>query len=281
MSTWIFQGNMDRFDVDDYLTGEQLIYWTVTHKSHQRKVTVGDPVFIWRAKGSFRCSAGVVAKAYVCEPCRPKGKVAHPERLREGHWRSPDLEVGTIKAGLLLEDTRLTPGSGMLTRDHVASDPVLARSQIIRARVGSNFLLNNQQADRLSTLWRSAKDSVTTSLSHDNLTVAEGRVMYAVHAYRERNKRLVTIAKQRFTVTEGRLYCQLCGFSFETAYGEIGRGFIEAHHTKPVWRSDGREPTHIDDLMMVCANCHRMLHRGDPVYNLGILKELFRKEDFA
>lgn len=30
------------------------------------------------------------------------------------------------------------------------------------------------------------------------------------------------------------LHCSVCGFDFEQVYGEIGRDFIEAHHTKPV-----------------------------------------------
>lgn len=56
--------------------------------------------------------------------------------------------------------------------------------------------------------------------------------------------------------------CMICGFDFEVAYGELGRGFIEVHHIKPL--SELKEEVVIDpekDLICVCSNCHRMLHR--------------------
>jgi 5-methylcytosine-specific restriction protein A len=56
--------------------------------------------------------------------------------------------------------------------------------------------------------------------------------------------------------------CCTCGFDFEAVYGERGRGFIEVHHTKPLYLND--EEQVVDpktDLVPVCSNCHRMLHR--------------------
>jgi 5-methylcytosine-specific restriction protein A len=56
--------------------------------------------------------------------------------------------------------------------------------------------------------------------------------------------------------------CCICGFDFELAYGERGKGFIEIHHTKPLSEVD--EEIFINpetDLVPVCSNCHRMIHR--------------------
>ncbi len=56
--------------------------------------------------------------------------------------------------------------------------------------------------------------------------------------------------------------CKICGFNFETTYGELGVEFIEVHHLKPV--STLTESTIIspeNDMTVVCSNCHRMLHR--------------------
>ncbi|WP_423911183.1 HNH endonuclease [Candidatus Spongiihabitans sp.] len=71
------------------------------------------------------------------------------------------------------------------------------------------------------------------------------------------------------------LKCACCGFDFFTTYGKIGRGFIEAHHTKPVstLHEDGEE-THLDDIALVCSNCHRMLHRRRPWLGMEDLSEL-------
>ena len=61
---------------------------------------------------------------------------------------------------------------------------------------------------------------------------------------------------------EGKyLKCEVCGFDFEKVYGKLGAGYIEVHHKKPV--SEGERITDLNnDLVMLCANCHRMIHRG-------------------
>ncbi|MCM1399194.1 MAG: HNH endonuclease [Clostridium sp.] len=56
--------------------------------------------------------------------------------------------------------------------------------------------------------------------------------------------------------------CMICGFDFQEVYGELGKGYIEVHHIEPLSSLD--EETVINpatDLICVCANCHRMLHR--------------------
>lgn len=56
--------------------------------------------------------------------------------------------------------------------------------------------------------------------------------------------------------------CMACGFDFEKAYGNLGRGFIEVHHVVPL--HSVKEEVVINpetDLVCLCANCHRMIHR--------------------
>ena len=56
--------------------------------------------------------------------------------------------------------------------------------------------------------------------------------------------------------------CQACGFDFEKTYGEIGKDYIEVHHIKPLCEREGAEGVNAaTDLICVCANCHRMIHR--------------------
>jgi putative restriction endonuclease len=56
-----------------------------------------------------------------------------------------------------------------------------------------------------------------------------------------------------------------CSVDFEQVYGEIGRDFIEAHHTKLVASLEENARVTITDLLPVCSNCHRMLHRCMPL----------------
>jgi 5-methylcytosine-specific restriction protein A len=59
------------------------------------------------------------------------------------------------------------------------------------------------------------------------------------------------------------LVCAACGFSFEIAYGEIGKDFIHVHHVVPVSQlGSGYQLDPVTDLVPLCANCHAMAHQG-------------------
>jgi 5-methylcytosine-specific restriction protein A len=61
------------------------------------------------------------------------------------------------------------------------------------------------------------------------------------------------------------LVCEVCQFDFHAIYGERGDGYIECHHTQALETLEPGAKTHIRDLVLVCSNCHRMIHRyADP-----------------
>jgi predicted HNH restriction endonuclease len=55
--------------------------------------------------------------------------------------------------------------------------------------------------------------------------------------------------------------CMGCGFDFGKTYGTLGRGYIEVHHAMPLADYGIRETDPEKDLTVLCANCHRMVHR--------------------
>ena len=55
--------------------------------------------------------------------------------------------------------------------------------------------------------------------------------------------------------------CMACGFNFEEFYGEIGKGFIEVHHVVPLANAGKTKTNPETDLVVLCANCHRMVHK--------------------
>jgi hypothetical protein len=75
-----------------------------------------------------------------------------------------------------------------------------------------------------------------------------------------RNRSLVKKAKQKLGTI-----CQCCGFIFLNKYGPIGEGFIECHHLKPLSERYGQKSssfrTGINDVAVLCSNCHRMIHK--------------------
>jgi 5-methylcytosine-specific restriction enzyme A len=97
----------------------------------------------------------------------------------------------------------------------------------------------------------------------EDFEAEEGRLLTRRHVHRERNASLVRRKKQAVMRTHGRLACEVCGFDFATRYGDLGEGFIEAHHILPL-AAAGPAITRLADLAVVCSNCHRMLHRAKP-----------------
>lgn len=73
--------------------------------------------------------------------------------------------------------------------------------------------------------------------------------------------------------------CMVCGFDFEETYGEIGRGYIEVHHVVPI--SNTEQETIInpcEDLVCLCANCHRMIHRKrNAILSVNELRKLLKR----
>lgn len=102
----------------------------------------------------------------------------------------------------------------------------------------------------------------------------EGKSVLATHKRYERNSSLIKKVKEQRLNDDPFLQCEVCGFSFMETFGDIGKGFIEAHHLKPLSERDGEHVTNKKDIALVCSNCHNMLHKGDPVFSLEDLKAL-------
>jgi len=123
--------------------------------------------------------------------------------------------------------------------------------------------------DTLNDLFHLARcriksDNLESTDSIEPLTFAEGKRLEKKHYSRERSSALVNKAKKYHSeLNSGNLPCEVCGFDFKKSYGSCGEQYIEAHHRVPLSQLDENEnqKSRIEDLAMVCANCHRMLHR--------------------
>jgi len=103
----------------------------------------------------------------------------------------------------------------------------------------------------------------------------EGQVLYKLHKIRERDKRIVDAKKGKAMKETGKLECEACGFDFYRVYGKIGEGFIECHHLKPLSNYETEAETKLDDLALVCSNCHRMFHRDMSILTICKFKLIY------
>jgi 5-methylcytosine-specific restriction protein A len=107
----------------------------------------------------------------------------------------------------------------------------------------------------------------------DDEEFLEGRVLTRLHKVHERNSAIVERKKQLVLSQTGRLACEVCRFDFGDFYGDIGEGFAECHHLVPLSDLRGVRPVRLDDLVIVCANCHRMLHRSRPMQSVAGMRD--------
>lgn len=83
-----------------------------------------------------------------------------------------------------------------------------------------------------------------------------------LHTFKERFAQTVAKKKELALAEHGTLICEVCEFDFLGVYGQLGAGFSECHHLTPVAELEEDHSTQLDELAIVCANCHRMLHRS-------------------
>lgn len=101
----------------------------------------------------------------------------------------------------------------------------------------------------------------------------EGALLYRLHRARERNRSLV-MKKKAQTVGRGvPLDCEVCGFNFERVYGKQAAEYIECHHRRPLSLS-GPTTTRLEDLALLCANCHSAIRASRPWLSVEELSEL-------
>ena len=100
----------------------------------------------------------------------------------------------------------------------------------------------------------------------------EGRVLTKLHKIRERAPGISRLKKATVLQKNGKLACEVCHFDFHEFYGEIGEGVAECHHTKPVAELRKGEKTKLSELSILCANCHRIIHKSRPMLTVPQLK---------
>jgi hypothetical protein len=133
----------------------------------------------------------------------------------------------------------------------------------------SGILISPDAAEQLECVWAEyvgavARAAFEAEFDPDADGFPEGRVVYRLHRQRERNRDVIDRAKAQAKQRYGRLVCCVCTFDFEAVYGDVGRDFIEGNHTRPLSSLPGEQETRVEDIALVCSNCHRMLHRRRP-----------------
>jgi Predicted restriction endonuclease len=179
-------------------------------------------------------------------------------------------QVGNLQTGEIRLGTDLPPAvelyeygsvcSIFYSRDAVPTDDVLLNDYRTFLSL-YDYLVNNDvsSSENLSSPTETAEyEDTSKRRKHERI---------------ERNPRLVSLAKKYHGHT-----CQICSMNFEQIYGEVGKGYIEAHHLVPLAEIKNQKIA-LDpkvDFTVLCANCHRMVHRLENPANVEQIKNIFK-----
>tara|TARA_A100001011_G_scaffold210187_1_gene218454 strand:- start:58 stop:798 length:741 start_codon:yes stop_codon:yes gene_type:complete len=191
---------------------------------------------------------------HINRPDQEKFRNANGVNLKLGNFKyyDPDYTGEGLKGGSKLDKAVLNEFYGeRLLLKSIANK--------IKATVE-----NKSVADELYSIPNEEDDTLHS--------VKEGKVIYKLHKLRERDSKINKKKKEVYFKKHGKLNCEVCDFDFYKVYDEIGKGFIEAHHRIPLSDLDGESKTGLNDLALVCSNCHRMLHREIDTLSISKLK---------
>lgn len=163
--------------------------------------------------------------------------------------------------------------NGFITRDTKPGSPLFitgkGRQYLNDHKYELKYLLTNdfKYADVKDNLKKIEIENRKIQTFDENIIISEGVKKVTEVAIYKRSKKLRNFAIDYFSIN-GRISCKCCTFNFEDFYGqEIGKGFIEIHHSKPIFTYEDEDiedtlKEAVKNLVPVCSNCHRMIHRN-------------------
>ena len=131
----------------------------------------------------------------------------------------------------------------------------------------------------LASHYERTRGSESTDLAEeiDAQALVEGvKKNVTVNAY-ERN----STARAQCLAAHG-VECAVCGFNFGKRYGLVAEGFIHVHHLRPL--SEIKISYVVDpkeDLRPICPNCHAVIHRHNPPFTLGEVRDMLAARETA
>lgn len=117
-------------------------------------------------------------------------------------------------------------------------------------------------ADFARTEWLGWRDDGDTEFKMLPVHICEiaaiegDRVKRISSALKRKSK--LTMLKRAYAIANGGLKCEVCAFDGLHGYGDASHCCFEVHHKRSL--SKGKRNTKLDDLALICANCHNAIH---------------------
>lgn len=170
----------------------------------------------------------------------------HGEAARKPTFRNPDGAAFKVQN---LRSRETGKGLGNVSRmdreiwDEFGANPaeVTRLATLIRAGIAAEYQAQSAEVDEA-----------------EDVEFYEGRLLTRRHLRRERSAGLrKALLKKR---QGDALHCDICGEAHVALPPELRTAAFEAHHVVPI-AVVGEGATKLSDVALLCATCHRLLHR--------------------
>jgi 5-methylcytosine-specific restriction protein A len=101
---------------------------------------------------------------------------------------------------------------------------------------------------------------------------------FQFHKSRESDPVWVKFKKESALKNKGKLSCEICNVDSFEIYGELGRDLLEIHFAKELKTEPGIESSELDDFIIVCPNCHKILDKFFAVINVSDLRKIVEEK---
>lgn len=153
-------------------------------------------------------------------------------------------------------------------------DGVALKLQNLLSAIDPNRGLSSSEMDRAMVAEypesRAAEVAALASLIHDEIVrgnvvepipedevFAEGYILTSSHRSRDYRLRKKLLAKK----SDDQLVCEICEFEAPALERSLRESFFEAHHIRPLSGFEGVTSTRVKDMSLLCAGCHRFIHK--------------------
>ena len=121
-------------------------------------------------------------------------------------------------------------------------------------------------------------DTKDTFVSSDQKAGFQSDFFYKFHKNKETDPLAMKVKREMVLIETNKLQCEVCGFDALEFYGEIGRDLMEIHYCKEINSEPGLEASDMNDFIIVCSNCHKVLDKNYGILDHNDIGNLLKKQ---
>lgn len=247
--SWVLPCNCEKYDVISAFEKFEEIDW---HSTLQTKnIARGDTVYIYVGKPYSR----LMYKCEVTKTGLPNREIDDsefvkvPQELWEGEGFRIRWLYQLLPQNMSLENLNEHGVNGRIQGARKLESEAL---EYIENNAKPLIVINNEEKEQLSSLTERELEAVLEQEDDASCYVFKE----AIVKVRKINKEIIDKLKAHYGGE-----CQLCGAK---AGADFGKEIVEAHHIEYFSKTQNNDSSNI---IIVCPNCHRLIHSCNPVYN--------------